>query len=355
VKEGVLADIADLIDSGAFSNGPAVAAFEAAYADHHGARHCVGVGNGLDGLRLALIGAGLEPGDEVIVPAMTFVATFEAVTQAGCTPVPVDVTPDTYTLDPDALAAALTARTRAVMPVHLYGQMADMVAVRRFATAHDLVVIEDACQSHGAVRDGILAGRAGTAAAFSFYPTKNLGAMGDAGAVLTDDDDLADRLRALREHGQRLKYEHDCEGYTSRLDTMQAIVLLHKLPYLAEWTDQRVAAAALYGDLLEGIDELVLPFVADASAPVWHVYVVQSAEPEALAERLRSRGIGVGRHYPVPPHLTGAYARLGYGPDAFPVAEALARDGLSLPIFPGITARQVETVADAVRGFYGDV
>jgi dTDP-3-amino-3,4,6-trideoxy-alpha-D-glucose transaminase len=352
LKQGILDDISELVDSGAFTNGPHVAAFEEAFAGYHDARHCIGVGSGLDALRLILIAAGLERGDEVIVPAMTFVASFEAVTQAGGVPVPVEIDPTTYTLDPDAVAAAVTARTRAIMPVHLYGQMADMTALGEIARRHGLLVVEDACQSHGAQRDGTLAGTAGTASAFSFYPTKNLGAMGDAGAVVTDDDGLADSIRALREHGQRSKYAHDVEGFTSRLDTLQAAVLLRKLPGLDAANAQRAEAASRYDELLPRCDDLVLPAVAADSRPVWHLYVIRTGRPTELGDHLRGRGIATGRHYPVPPHLTDAYASLGFVRGAFPVAEALADECLSLPLFPGMTADQVAAAADGVDAFF---
>jgi dTDP-4-amino-4,6-dideoxygalactose transaminase len=352
IKERLLDDLDRLVESGEFTNGPPVAAFEDAFAAYHRAARCVGVANGLDALRLALIGLGLERGDEVVVPATTFVATFEAVTQAGGVPVPVDIRPDDYTLDLEAVQAALTARTRAIMPVHLYGQMADMVGLCKLAEPHGLAIVEDAAQAHGAVRDGLLAGTAGTAGAFSFYPGKNLGAMGDAGALITGDAELAERVRALREHGQRAKYDHEVEGYTSRLDTMQALVLLHKLPHLDEWNAQRRSAAVLYGRILSGFDGLGLPRVAAGSNPVWHLYVVRARHPNELAGHLSKRGIGTGRHYPIPPHLSGAYAWLGCPAGSFPVTEALAAEALSLPIFPGITESQVESVAEAVLEYF---
>ncbi len=351
----ILADVEALIESNAYINGPAVAAFEEEFAAFCGAPYAVGMASGLDALRLALISGGIEPGDEVIVPAQTFVATLEAVTQAGGKPVLVDVRADDYTIDLDAVEARVGARTRAVMPVHLYGQMADMRRLCSLADRHGLFVVEDACQAHGATRDGLRSGAAGLAGGFSFYPGKNLGAMGDAGAVVTADEQLAVRLRALREHGQTRKYEHTYEGYTARLDTIQAAVLRRKLPLLADWNESRRAAARYYSEALAGVGDLVLPAISPGSEPVWHLYVVRTGDPLALADGLGAVGIGTGRHYPEPVHLSGAYSWLGHAVGDFAVAERIARESLSLPIFPGISERQLETVATCVRRhFSGD-
>jgi dTDP-4-amino-4,6-dideoxygalactose transaminase len=262
-------------------------------------------------------------------------------------PVPVDVSEADYCADADAVAAAITRRTRAIMPVHLYGQLANMRALQDVAARQGLAVVEDACQAHGAVRDGITAGAGGDAAAFSFYPGKNLGAFGDAGALTTDDGDLAQHVRALREHGQERKYEHDVVGWTARLDTMQALVLQQKLPLLDSWNAERRRVAAAYSDGLTGIGDLVLP--RGHGDHVWHLYVVRTAEPQRLAAFLAERGIGTGRHYPEPPHLTGAYSHLGHAAGAFPIAEGLARECLSLPIFPGMTDAQVAAVVESVQ------
>jgi dTDP-4-amino-4,6-dideoxygalactose transaminase len=352
LKSKLIAEISELIDSGAFINGPQVGAFETAFSEYCGADHCVGVASGLDALRLGLIAAGIEPGDEVIVPANTFVATLEGVTQAGGVPVLVDVSERDYNLDPAAVEAALTDRTRFLMPVHLYGQMADMQALRAIAERAGVAIIEDACQAHGAERDGLRAGASGLAAAFSFYPAKNLGAMGDAGALVTTDPELASIARALREHGQTRKYHHEREGFTARLDTIQAIVLLHKLPLLDRWTEERRAAAAAYSEALDGIGDLVLPAVAGGSEPVWHLYVVRTQEPQRLAEFLDDRGVKTGRHYPEPAHLSPAYAGLRYAQGSFPVTEQVAAGLLSLPIFPGISETQIGAVVDAVTEYY---
>jgi dTDP-4-amino-4,6-dideoxygalactose transaminase len=352
LKERLLAEIGVLVDSNAYTNGPHVAAFERAWADYCGVEHCVGLASGLDALRLALIAAGIERGDEVIVPANTFIATFEAVSQTGATPVPVDITFDDYNIDPDAASAAITRRTRYLIPVDLYGQLCNAKAVRRLAAGTGVDIIEDAAQAHGATRDGIAAGSIGRAAAFSFYPAKNLGAFGDAGALVTSDGALADAVGALREHGQRAKYRHELEGFTARLDTIQALVLLHKLERLDEWNEERRSIARAYDGGLADVGDLVLPPRPEGSDPVWHLYVVRTGDPDALAEFLAQRGIGTGRHYPEPPHLSSAYAWLGYKQGDFPVAETVCRQGLSLPMFPGLTERQVEAVVEAVRDFF---
>jgi dTDP-4-amino-4,6-dideoxygalactose transaminase len=348
LKHDVLQDLAALMESSAFVNGPAVAEFEQAFADFCGTRFAVGLASGLDALRLALLAGGIEPGDEVLVPANTFVATFEAVTQAGGRPVPVDVSEGDWNMDPDLAAAAIGARTRFLMPVHLYGQLADMEALSRLR----LPIVEDACQAHGATREGINAGAGGLAGAFSFYPGKNLGAFGDAGALVTDDEELASRVRALREHGQRAKYRHELEGYTARLDTIQALVLLRKLPLLEGWNQARREAASLYTSLLDGIGDLVLPPVPDGSEPVWHVYAVWTGDPEGLAAFLAERGVQTGRHYPEPAHLSAAYSWLGYGPGSFPVTETLCAGVLSLPIFAGIAEEQVQDVVMSIAEYF---
>jgi dTDP-4-amino-4,6-dideoxygalactose transaminase len=352
LKAQILDDVAALLDSGEFTNGPAVREFERSFAAYCGRRHCVGVANGTDALRLSLLAAGISAGDEVIVPANTFIATFEAVTQAGGLPVPVDVTESDYNLDPEAVEEALTERTAFILPVHLYGQLANMAPLERLAERAGAHILEDACQAHGARRDGRRAGGVGIAAAFSFYPGKNLGAIGDAGAIVLDDPVLAGKLRALREHGQHEKYRHVCEGFTSRLDTVQALVLLRKLPLLDGWNGERRAAAAFYRRALAGISDLRLPPVPPGSDPVWHLFAVRTARRDELASFLRTRGIGIGIHYPEPPHLSEAYAALGYRPGDFPVTEALAGELLSLPMYPGISDLQLETVVDSVAAYF---
>lgn len=352
LKAALLDDVAALIESGAFVNGPQVADFEAAFAGYCGSEHCVGVASGLDALRLGLIAGGLERGDEVVVPANTFAATVEAVVQAGGRPVLADVSEADCNVDPAAADDAVTARTRFLLPVHLYGQLANMAALETLAGRRGLDILEDACQAHGAAREGRRAGASGLAGAFSFYPAKNLGAMGDAGALVTDSTELAERVRALREHGQVRKYEHDLEGYTARLDTIQAMVLLHKLPLLDGWNEARREVAAFYLQALAGVGDLRLPPVAPSSEPVWHLFVVRTAQPERLASFLRDRSIATGRHYPQPIHLAAAYASLHYARGAFPVTEALARECLSLPIFPGISEPQQSAVVAAVEDYF---
>ena len=354
LKAAILEEFSSLIDSGAFTNGPPVAVFEQAFAEFCGSQHCVGTGSGLDALRLALIAAGVQPGDEVILPANTFAATLEAVIQAGAQPVLADITESDYNLDPAGVEAAITPRSRFLLPVHLYGQLADMGALTSIARERSLAIIEDACQAHGAERDGFRAGTGGLVGCFSFYPGKNLGAFGDAGACVTDDEELASLVRALREHGQRRKYFHDFEGYTSRLDTIQAIALSHKLPLLAGWNEERRAAASFYTQALDGIGDLVLPPVPEGSNPVWHLYVVRTADPMKLAGFLRERGVGCGHHYPIPLHLLPAYERLGYENGSFPVTESLAAEAISLPIFPGIAEEQLEAVVDAIGDYFRD-
>jgi dTDP-4-amino-4,6-dideoxygalactose transaminase len=353
VKERTLARISETIDRGDFTNGEAVREFEHGFAEYCGVRHCVGTANGLDALRLALIASGIEPGAGAIVPASTFAATFEAVVQAGGTPIVVDVTDADHNLDVAQAETAVTPDVTHLMPVHLYGQLADMRALHELAAAQALHVVEDACQAHGARRDGIRPGERAQAAAFSFYPAKNLGAMGDAGALVCDDAGLAARVRALREHGEVQKYHHDYVGYTARLDTIQAIVLSEKLPLLDDWIRQRRTVAAFYAEELGRISELRLPPVPTGSEPVWHLYVVRVADPEALATFLAARGIRTGRHYPQPPHLAPAFRHLGYMPGDFPVAEAIAREALSLPLFPGITDAQLEWVCASIHAFFG--
>jgi dTDP-4-amino-4,6-dideoxygalactose transaminase len=352
LKEDFLGAFARLIDSGQFTNGPEVAQFEGEFARYCDTEQCVGVASGLDGLRLALLGLGVGAGHEVVVPALTFAATAEAVTQVGATPVFADVRDGDFGLNAAGVAAAITGNTRAIIPVHLYGQIGDIRPLEEVASRQGVAIIEDACQAHGARRDGRSAGSIGVAGVFSFYPSKNLGAMGDAGAVVTDDPNLAAKLRALREHGQLRKYEHEHEGYTARLDTLQAIVLLLKLAYLDEWNSARAEAAAWYSSALANVGDLHLPTIAAQSEPAWHLYVVRTADPEGLARFLRERGIGTGRHYPQPLHLAPAYERLGYESGALPVSEAVAAQALSLPLFPGITQEELARVVGAIREYF---
>jgi dTDP-4-amino-4,6-dideoxygalactose transaminase len=340
-----------VMESGWYILGEEVEAFEREFAAYCGVRQCVGVGNGLEALHLILRAYGIGPGDEVIVASNTYVATWLAVSYAGATPVPVEPDPRTYNLDPARLAQAITPRTRAILPVHLYGQPADMDPLLALARQHGLKVIEDAAQAHGARYRGRRAGALGDAAGWSFYPTKNLGAMGDAGAVTTDDDELADRVRVLRNYGSRVKYYNEVKGFNSRLDPLQAAFLRVKLKRLDEWNVRRKVAAQKYLEALAGTPELTLPWVPDWADPAWHVFVVGHPRRDALQRYLAQAQIATLIYYPVPPHLSDAYAALGGKVGDYPLAEALARTNLSLPMGPHLSLESVEVVARAVRAF----
>jgi dTDP-4-amino-4,6-dideoxygalactose transaminase len=347
VADEIAAGWADVLARTAFVGGPHVSSFEADYATWSGVRHCLGVGNGTDALELALRALGVRPGDECILPANTFIATAEAVVRAGATPVLVDCREDTALIDVDATAAAVTDRTRAVLPVHLYGQTAPVEELRA-VLPDGVAIVEDAAQSQGARRHGEPAGKLGDIAATSFYPGKNLGAYGDAGAVLTDRDDLAEVVRLLREHGSPRKYEHSVLGFNSRLDALQAVVLSAKLRRLDGWNAARRRAAARYGELLAAVDGVVTPVVAEGNEPVWHLYVVRVADRARVLGELHEARIGAGIHYPVPVHRTDAFAHLGQGLGTFPVTEQLADEIISLPMFPDITPAQQERVVSVL-------
>jgi dTDP-4-amino-4,6-dideoxygalactose transaminase len=344
------AAVGRVVGSGWYILGAEVEAFERAFAAYVGARHCVGVGNGLDALHLALRARGVGPGDEVIVPSNTYIATWLAASWAGARPVPVEPDPRTYNLDPERLEAAITPRTRAVVPVHLYGQPADMGPILEVARRRGLFVLEDAAQAHGARYRGRRVGALGDAAAWSFYPGKNLGALGDAGAVTTDDDALAARLRELRNYGSRVKYVNERRGVNSRLDEVQAAVLAVKLARLDAWNERRARLAALYAERLAGA-AVGLPVVPAWAEPVWHLFVVRSARRDALQAHLREAGVQTLIHYPIAPHRQEAYADLGLGEGALPVAEAIHREVLSLPMGPHVSEAQAARVIEAVRGF----
>ena len=337
--------------SGWYIGGQDVEAFEEEFAAFTETQHCVGVANGLDALRLALIAMGIGAGDEVIVPSNTFIATWLAVSQSGATPIPVEPVESTYNLDPGRIEAAITPRTKAILPVHLYGQPADLDPILTLARKHGLRVLEDAAQAHGARYKGKRIGGHGDAVAWSFYPGKNLGALGDAGAITTNDPELADRVRVLRNYGSRIKYVNEVKGYNSRLDPVQAVVLRVKLRHLDEWNARRTAIAARYTAELAGTG-LVLPEVPEWAEPVWHVYVVQHAERDGLQKALQEAGIGTLIHYPIPPHLQKAYRDAGYAAGRFPIAESMANRLLSLPMGPqlddaGVTAAIVALKAAA--------
>lgn len=351
LRAEILARLEAVMTRAAFILGPEVAEFERAFADYCGAAHGVGVASGLDALKLALRAAGVGPGDEVITAANTFIATALAISATGATPVLVEPDPRTCNLDPARAAAAVTPRTRAIVPVHLYGRPADMSAIMALAAQHGLFVLEDASQAHGARWNGRPVGGIGHAAAFSFYPGKNLGAHGDAGMVVTNDAALAARVASLRNYGSSEKYRHDDRGENSRLDTVQAAVLLTKLPRLDGWNAHRRAAAARYTAALAGVGDLCLPTDA-AGQSVYHLYVIRTGRRDDLMAFLRARGIGCLIHYPVPIHLQNAYRDAGWRAGDFPVTEQIAREILSLPMSGIISDLQVDTVADAIRTFF---
>ena len=340
-----------VMDSGWVLLGRELEAFEAEFAAYCGVPHCVGVANGLDALHLVLRAWGIGPGDEVIVPSNTYIASWLAVSMTGATPVPVEPDEATFNLDPARLAAALTPRTRALMPVHLYGQSAELEPIMTFAAAHGLKVVEDNAQAHGARYRGRVTGGLGHAAGNSFYPGKNLGAFGDGGAVTTHDAGLADRVRVLRNYGSRKKYFNEVAGVNSRLDELQAAFLRVKLPHLDAWNARRRWVAELYQRELAGLPGLRLPVVPSGQEPVWHLYVVRHARRDALQAHLQAAGVGTLVHYPVPPHLSGAYAGAGWSRGHFPLTEQLTDEVLSLPSGPHCTVEQAAYVAAAVREF----
>jgi dTDP-4-amino-4,6-dideoxygalactose transaminase len=335
----------EVLASKAFVLGPQVQAFEDEFARHSGVSHCIGVASGTDALELALRALGVGTGDEVILPANTFVATAAAAARAGATPVLVDCDRETHLIDPEAVAPRVGPRTRALVPVHLFGQIAPV----ELLPAEQVPVLEDAAQSQGARRRRRPSGSLGAAAATSFYPGKNIGAYGDAGAVVTNDDAVASRLRALRNYGSERKYEHPETGFNSRLDSLQAVVLSAKLRRLDAWNDLRREAAARYDEMLADVESVKGPKVLEGNEHVWHLYVVRVPERDEVLRQLHEAGIEAGVHYPVPIHLQGAFAYLGHKPGDFPEAERAAGEILSLPIYPGITADQQERVVEALR------
>jgi dTDP-4-amino-4,6-dideoxygalactose transaminase len=347
LRADIDAAIARVIANSSFIMGPEVRAFEEAFAAWCQARYAAGVSSGTAAIELTLRALGVGPGDEVITTPFTFIATAEAISATGATPVFADIDPATYNLDPAAVEAAITPATRALLPVHLYGQPADMAALTAIAQRRGLALIEDAAQAHGAEIDSRRVGSLGHAACFSFYPGKNLGAYGDGGAVTTDDEALAGRLRKLRDHGRVSKYVHDELGYGHRLDALQAAILGAKLPHLDAANAARRRLAARYNKLLANAD-LILPFVPEGVAPVWHLYVVRTPRRDDVLASLKTQGIEAGIHYPLPLHLQPAYRSLGLGPGSFPVAEAVALQVLSLPLFPEMMDEQQEQVAAAL-------
>ena len=318
-----------VMDSGWFIMGPELAAFEAEFAAYSNVKHCIGVGNGLDALHLLLRAYEIGPGDEVIVPSNTFIATWLAVSQCGATPVAVEPDINTHNINPNLISDAITSRTKAIIPVHLYGQPADMDPINQLAQQNGLVVIEDAAQAQGAMYKGRRVGSLGNAAGTSFYPGKNLGALGDGGAVLTNDDAVADKVRRLSNYGSSIKYQHDLAGYNTRLDEIQAAFLREKLKVLDIWNFKRKAAANIYTELLSSAD-CITPFVPEYADPVWHLYVIRSKQRDELKTYLEKQGVSTVIHYPIPPHKQACYSE--FASQSFPIAELLAEEVLSLPI-----------------------
>lgn len=374
LQDDILAVVRQALSTAAFTNGPMLLQFETAFAEFCGTQHCIGVNSGTDALRFALLAAGVGPGDSVLTAPNSFVATAEAISQTGAVPEFVDVDPRTCNFDVTLLRAYLETcciperhgslvsqfsgrRVAAIVPVHLYGQPADMDPILELAQRHGLMVIEDACQAHGALyfshtaKAWLPAGSVGRAAAFSFYPGKNLGACGEAGAVTTNDDEIARQVRMLRDHGQVRKYEHVIEGYNGRMDAIQAGILFAKLRRLQEWNRQRRAAATRYRELFAGCPALMLPFELEYARSNYHLFVIRIQERDTLLEYLGEAGIGTMVHYPLPLHLQVAFRHLGYKPGDFPVAERLAAEVLSLPMYPHLALAEQERVAGTIRAF----
>jgi dTDP-4-amino-4,6-dideoxygalactose transaminase len=341
-----------VMESGWYILGEELEAFENEYAAYIGVKHCVGVANGLEALELLLQAYEIGPGDEVLVPSNTYIATWLAVSRVGAVPVPVEPADGTYNIDPDRLEAAVTAKTRAIMPVHLYGQTAVADQINAVANRHGLCVIEDAAQAHGAAYQGRKAGALGSAAAWSFYPGKNLGAQGDAGAITTDDDRIAEQVRLLRNYGSRKKYFNEVKGINSRLDPLQAAFLRVKLTVLDAWNDRRSQVAAAYLAGMQSVPGLILPRVAPGCTPCWHQFVVRHPQRDALQAHLQAQGIGTLIHYPVPPHLSQAYQDLGKSRGSYPAAEDIAQTVLSLPMGPHLPSNQVDEVIQAMIAFH---
>ena len=353
IKNEIDNAITEVISTSAFVGGPFVKGFEAAFARFCGAKHCIGVGNGTDAIFLALKGMGIGAGDEVITVANSFIATSESITMSGAKVVFVDIDPRTYNIDPEKIEEKISEKTRAIIPVHLYGQPADIEAIMRLAREYGLKVIEDSAQAHGAKYKGMTIGGIGDAACFSFYPGKNLGAYGDGGAVVTNDDTLAIRIRMLANHGRVDKYDHQIEGINSRLDGLQAAVLTVKLTYLQGWTERRRRNAVLYNEYLRQANNLITPIEIDGVISVYHLYVVRvdSALRDPLQKHLKSKGIFTGVHYPIPlPSLT-AYAYMNFREKDFPCAVKSSKEILSLPMFAELREEQIKYVAKNIMEF----
>jgi dTDP-4-amino-4,6-dideoxygalactose transaminase len=350
LKSDIDTAVSRVLDSGWYIQGQEVETFETEYAAYCGARHAIGVGSGLDALHLTLRALDVGQGDEVIVPTNTFIASWLAVSSCGATPIPVEPIEATFNLDAEQIEAAITSRTKMIMPVHLYGQPANMEPILEVARRHGLYVVEDAAQAHGALYMGQRIGSHGDAVAWSFYPSKNLGALGDAGAVTTNDPLVAERIRLLSNYGSREKYVNAAKGINSRLDPLQAAVLRVKLRHLDEWNARRASIAARYKKALADLD-IVLPEVPDWATPVWHLFVIRHTDREALQQHLAKSGIHTQIHYPIPPHRQQAYADLGFVSEAFPITSQLADQILSLPIGPHFSEADIDAVIDAIQAF----
>lgn len=350
LKTEIDAAVARSLDSGWYIGGPEVDAFEAEFAAYCQANHAIGVANGLDALHLALLAMDVGLGDEVIVPSNTYIATWLAVSQCGATPVPVEPVEATFNIDPDRIEAAITPRTKVILPVHLYGQPADMDPILAIARKHGLRVLEDGAQAHGARYKGQRLGAHGDVVAWSFYPGKNLGAMGDGGAVTTNDPDIADRIRVLRNYGSRVKYVNEVKGFNSRLDPLQAAVLRVKLAHLDEWNARRSSLAQQYLADLTG-SGLALPHVPEWAEPVWHLFVVRHVQRDLLAQRLSDAGVGSLIHYPIPPHMQAAYKNSRFKASDFPLSTKIAEQVLSLPIGPHLPATAIAPISRILHDF----
>lgn len=351
IKSEVDREIQSVIDSCAFINGPATKNFEKNFAHYCGVKYAVGVANGTDALHLALRAIGIGKGDEVITAPNTFIATTEAITLAGAMPVFVDINAETYNIDVSKIEEKITPKTKAIIPVHLFGQPADMAPIVRLAKKYNLKVIEDACQAHGAYYHGNRVGSFGDVACFSFYPGKNLGAYGDGGAVATNDEEIARNVARLADHGSLIKYQHDVEGVNSRLDSIQAAILDVKLKYLDQWNEQRRNNAYLYNKFLQAVDSVITPAELENTKPVYHLYVIQADNRDDLLMKLKDDGIGTGIHYPKALHQQPAYEYMGLKEGSFPMAEQCVSRYLSLPMFPELTEPMIKTVCDAIKKY----
>lgn len=347
--------LTEVIENGNYILGPQVKRFEAEIADQLGVKHAIGVANGTDALVIALDALGIGPGDEVITTAYTFFATAESILRVGAKPVFIDVLADTYNMDPSLIESAITDKTKAIMPVHIFGNSVDFSGLKAVADKHGLYIIEDACQAIGATYQGQMIGAIGDIACFSFFPTKNLGGFGDGGLMTTNSAELAERIQMLRFHGQKVKYKNEILGYNSRLDEIQAAVLNIKRPYLKTWNDRRRAVAKMYNHAFESLAEVKIPAETPESEHVYHLYCIMAEQRDALAKHLEGLGIGTGVYYAIPLHLQPALLSLGYQAGDLPVSEMLSQKALALPMFPDITDEEVHAVISAVKAFYQGV